>query len=281
MSNQREFDFIVIGAGIAGQSAVRSIRARGMSVLLLSQYDPMMGSNAAVGVIRVAWFKSPKQRLRVRRTLDIYRENKWLIAKEADVTSWQRPGIMKREKDHFLVDVPLTLGEPTLETLVERIEYPTVIHRAGSAFARTGIIVAAGVNTPSFGGPNGKRSYGATYVEPSQPGKAGLAIHRVRPYNCIHAGYGVTTRIGSSSCLSIADALPRLNKAVANCPQRGISVPEGAFVVQGARLHSEYDLSKDYEPLRIGNITYLSGFGKMGFSLAPAIAEEVVNSYLK
>ena len=102
----------VAGAGIAGSTITRMLRARGHEVTLLDPWPRRAASHCAYAYLRTGWFKGP-DKVRVRQGLDWYERNGWIVTRKADVHDRMR-GRYVVQTDHILIHPSQPLLTPDI-----------------------------------------------------------------------------------------------------------------------------------------------------------------------
>ena len=98
-------------------------------------------------------------------------------------------------------------------------------------------------------------------------------IHNVRPYQLLAFTRSADfVRIGSSTANRSEPTVDRLRDMIARSPADPFVQLGGAIRI-GVRLHVTGSFAQDWVTPRL---CFVYGFGKMGFALAPALAQEVI-----
>lgn len=250
-------DLVVVGNGVAGSSVARAARERGLSVLVVGNGAPA-ASSAALCVVRPAWL--PREaRPDVAAAVAAYEAVGAIVAATADVSSWVNPEPETRG-GWWAVD-PARWTVP----LDEAATWPEV----PEARATVVCLGAAGDRA-------GTRRWGATAVHRAVTLTGPIVrAHASRPRRVETAvRVGRTWRVGSTVAPTEAVAVDRLGALVAASPVLD-RLGDPLDVVTGLRLYAD-DGSRLRR--RLGPTTWaLDGFGRLGFSLAPAAARFLVD----
>lgn len=268
-------ELIVVGDGIMGSSIARAAHRRRCEVLMIAN-GAMSGSRAAAGIVRLGWMHSKVQRERTLRSLELYRESGLLLADRGLRSSYRTPEQEpKLVWDWYVVDVASSFVLPNVfGTVVAADESGVTLDSGQRITAKCGVVIAAGPGSAAFGAPIIKRSYGATAVGPATPGMAPLRIHTVRPYvDLMATNHHGQARVGSSTTKHDTEAVDALRKMMLSFPSQ---LPEVADHIIGVRAYTALNPAEAFDIVWNGNMAIVAGFGKFGYALAPAIAEEVV-----
>lgn len=264
-----------------GSSLRRAAERYGLSVLVISQ--KMSNSYAAVGVIREAWLPTRRDKDRTQESLAFYRNNDMLLADNIAMTTSAKNLIPKEKADFFAVNINKALLYPDIEARVVSIKEDCIWTDSSDCYkAKIGIVAALGPNTLDFvNSGNSHISYGATRIIDRGKLPTNLMIHQWKPYQLLTLTYSETyTRIGSSTSSKEENAFPNFVRMASESPEAYHLY--GGKVLVGARLHSDHETYAEHWVSK--RLCFLFGFGKMGFALAPSLAEEVitklVNNYV-
>lgn len=275
-------DVLIIGSGIMGTSLAKSARSSGLSTLVIGGDVP--ASLAAVGIIRVSWLPTQRDKERTLRSLALYRENSLLLnAGALFQTSRKEPLTEKLVSDFYAVNVDEALNEPDIhETVLGIQDCQAYTALSGSLpIPNLCTFVATGSDSARFGRTEiAKVSYGATSLYESKwASTSSVRIHQCLPYQILARTETPTViRIGSSTALHAADAVPRLRNMVKSSPYT-YRVPGRERVLVGSRVYAKNSFALHWEDNY--KLCRVYGFGKMGFALAPALAEELIQTIVK
>lgn len=236
-------DLIIVGAGIAGKSVGQMAAKQGLSFLIIdappTTKDMIRGSDAAVGVLRMAWMGSAVQKQRLKASLRHYAQI-GALHQGALVSNFAQPQTLfdpLYDGDYYGVDVTTALHggviAAVLQAKIVSVDVDKVEVRSTDGFtwqARYAVVLCCGPGGPGLIGPaHDHFTIGTTYIrgaqEYGQPNNdSPLRVHRTTPYNCLTISHGRETRVGSSSVdmvkgymdhqhLAIKEANTRLVKA--------------------------------------------------------------------
>jgi hypothetical protein len=285
-------DLVVVGAGIAGSCVATVAREAGLRVVVVDAPPPhgfVSGSRAAMGLMRNIRLLSPKQSARSDKSVQWYKDHDLLLTDSAFYTSYKYPQ-PKWVDRYYLADVSNSLVIPDHVDAVVRASGAGVVAVTNTIYpARLGVVICAGPQAPLLGGPAfDHTTIGATFIGPPENGVS-LRVHRYTQYNCISLTREPhCTRLGSSSVTvpksdaphikvrHPVDALQTLMKKVG---QEFADPARRATPLIGMRAHDK-DLLADYEPIWLDDrLVRFAGLGKLGYSLAPAVAMEIVSRF--
>ena len=285
---------IVVGAGIAGTCIATVAREAGLSALIIDSPPPpgfVSGSRAAIGIMRVAWMKSVPQKNRCRRSIEWYKAHNLLLNSTARVSLYSKPE-PREVADYWQVDVSNALSTPDRVDTVVKASQEGVITAAGVIYpARLGVVIAAGPQSPLLGGPQFDHvTIGATFIGPPEAG-SGLRVHRYSPYHCLAISREAhCTRLGSSTVhvpyspnphIKVHNPVDTLQGLMKRCGGEFADPTRRATPLIGMRAH-DAALTEGYEPLWLEErLVRFAGLGKLGYSLAPAVAEEIVAQLMR
>lgn len=255
--------FLVVGAGIAGSSFARIAREDGHSVTVVADPNRKRASEAALCVVKPSWFKD-EYRKEAEWSLTWYRKHGWVTSEEAEYKSHLRPGLEMR-KGYFGIDPIGPLVDPD-----ETLEW-TDTHPINDAHDYT--VVCRG----AYSNLTWKRLWGTTSVY-RRPGPVMSRAFNDRPrsviFNCSHDGQ--TLRFGSSRAPSENEALEKQRNDERKAASQGFVPTEPAdYYVHGVRLMpptlKDAGLIRELGP----KTAAVEGFGRVGYSLAPARMNEL------
>lgn len=292
---QADADLIVVGSGIAGTAVTRAARERGVSVLLLDGRRPEAASPAAEGIVRVGWVPKAQQGL-ARRSLDLLRSWGVLVEGPASISSWQWPEEKRQEDaDYAACDVRRTLLEPDVVTEIVSVIGKRVVDHTGRTFwAGTAVVVATGALAMGLGyvpaSARVRTTWGATVVSGEVlQHRTRFRVHRLRPYTCaslVSHPSMTDTRLGSTTANKQERAIEMAYDFRHSTPgdMRALFL-DRTRLLTGQRLHVTPSIAGHFSapywwhPNGAG-VTF-AGLAKNGYTLAPALGEEIVETLWK
>ena len=296
MSDERSdiAHIVVVGAGIAGTCVATVAREAGLRAIVIDTPPPkgfVSGSRAAIGIMRVAWMKTPRQKARCRRSIQWYKDHGLLLGTTAEVSTYTKAQ-PRTVADYFQVDVANALITPDYTELVTRANEYGVFTDTGLMYpASLAVVICAGPQSPMFGGPQfDHNTIGATFIGPPEPG-SGLRVHRYTPYKCLAISREAhCTRLGSSTVhvpysnephIKGQHPVDSLQQLMRRCGPEFADPTRRATPLIGMRAHDK-NLTDDYNPVWLNDrLVRFAGLGKLGYSLAPAVAEEIVTALVR
>jgi hypothetical protein len=265
---------IVVGAGIAGCSVVRACHRRGFETVHISDGNAP-SSLAATAVLRRGYHtKTPRDARLWDRSMEMYKAWGVEMLEGADVSSYQRQGV-KRDKDWRMLDPAAPLFTSGVEKgILSRCSRNEVSLADGRVIKGDKVVVAVG---SSHG--DGKITHGVTWVaSPRRLAQPSLRVHYIAPYKTLTAGVvGGRARLGSSSSTTVEGAREQAKKMLDIANDLGITAGDSSGPwrpVYGQRIQTE---PRAFQHSR-GHYV-LTGYHRTGYALAPAEAEEMVNSW--
>lgn len=250
--------FLVVGAGIAGSSFARLAHADGHDVTVVASATKQPASRAALCVVKPSWFKG-EYRNEAEWSIGWYRDNGWLTAEQANYRS-HRHDRNETRGGYFAIDALAPLVEPTI---YDEWNYESALNDEHDH-----VIVCRGAHSDS----TWQRLYGATSIMRSN-GVVATWAYNDRPrsvlFACSHDGE--TLRFGSSKAKTIEKALDAQRKEEHKALEANF-IPQdaGRYYITGVRLVAP-TLDEAGKPRAIStNMTAVEGFGRVGYSLAPA-----------
>lgn len=257
---------VVVGAGIGGSSIARRAMERGHDVTVVSDGDRPPASRAALCVVRPSWFRDGPRR-ECEASLAWYAEHGWLTSTVARVSTYRRDGVEQRAGFYSLDP-----RNPLVTRWIEGVwpddcdpDWATVLCR--------------GAYSPS----SWKRAHGVTTIYRDYAEQRVVA-HEDRPRNMLYAANhdGFTLRFGSSKGANDEVALDRQMRDEGKAATAGL-LPADAPIerVFGVRLMPP---SVDHAGLLVrlaDRLWSFEGFGRIGYSLAPARALAAVEQIEK
>jgi threonine dehydrogenase-like Zn-dependent dehydrogenase len=246
----------VIGAGIGGSMVARVASAAGHDVTVLA--DPLLvpASHAALCVVNPRWFKG-QGRSDAMHALDTYSQLGAVTSNAARYERYDRTGESVRVGEFFAVDPARVLVEP---------DSPWTWHE-GRPRGFDAVVLCLGAAGPT----PGERTWGVTtLVDSSERGMyCRLAAPRQLLFSVNHNGH--QARLGSSVAPTAELAFLRQDKILAKLPTPSRF---GWTDLVGQRLMPT-DEPGAIRHLEAG-LWSLDGFGRVGYSLAPARAKRLV-----
>lgn len=247
---------LVVGAGIAGSCVARKARERGHDVTVQADPDRPAAATAALCVVAPSWF-TKQARTAAAEAVRWYASIGALSAASATATRYDSDATQER-MGYFSINPEAVLVQPDiLEPYYGRPD------------GYDHVIVCTGAWTPGAG----KRTWGVTTII-DQPG-APLRAHLDRPRHMMFAcSHGDTIRFGSSVADTEAAAWERQHRMETKALSAGL-IPDGKRShVAGMRLHLPQPGTIVTHPEHIS----LHGFARVGYSLAPSRATQVLDS---
>jgi glycine/D-amino acid oxidase-like deaminating enzyme len=264
---------IVVGAGIAGCSVVRACWAKGYAVTHITD-GQAAGSLAATAILRRGYHVKDRRDVQLwDRSIELYRQWKVQMREGALVTSYRNPNL-KLDKDWRMLDP----AEPLIEVAALAIkgiavsaDGRKVTLRNGKEFTGDKVVMAIGSSTGK-----GKITHGVTWVaHKSALNEYTLRVHHMAPYKTLTAGVvGGSARLGSSSATTAEAAREQAHKMLRLAEELGIAVKNGWTPVYGQRIQTEPRAFQHPDGHYV-----LTGYHRTGYALAPAEAEEMVDSW--
>lgn len=264
---------VVVGAGIAGCSVVRACRAKHYDVTLISD-GAAASSLAATAVLRRGYHAKDKRDLQLwDRSIELYKRWNVKMREGALVSSYLKPG-MKFDMDWRMLDPaePLhSIATSATKGIAVETSANEVVLRDGRSFGADKVVVAIGSATGV-----GKITHGVTWVAHKSALSANeLRVHHIAPYKTLTAGVvGGIARLGSSSATTAEAAREQAHKMLRLAEELGIAVKNGWTPVYGQRIQTEPRAFQHRDGYYV-----LTGYHRTGYALAPAEAEEMVNSW--
>lgn len=263
------YDLAIIGAGIAGSALARQARDAGLSTLLISDPETPPASRAAICVLRRAW-RSVEERPLFDRSLEWYRRHGWVVTERAEVLN--QKGVASIRGDWTLVDPIAPLLQPDL---MERVDLETVQNRARFV-----------VQCTAFGGPYAPTPMpGATAVLPewAMQGDPPLRVAVLGPYRCVQAArVNGVVKVGSSKAKTRAAAIERCMQLVHDAAAKHVIDPAAVEHVEFiAATRSVLPKASGRYWAATPDGAWMGGFARVGYSLAPAIAHDVLQHVIR
>ena len=305
---EKQPDIIIIGNPVAGRSVKWAADEAGLTSVIIDGRLDHPGSPAAIGLIRETWMHSKPQKFRCGRSVGIYAKRGLLINTNVQADSLAKRGVFTDLDGAYVVDVERAMGPADIEAIVTAINGRTVLYEAadgqtgGTLTARLGIFVCAAHKSNLLTArPIEKVTFGATMYSDQenagQPVSPFAQVRRVRPYVDITVcSNGRSVWAGSSTGDS-----PESAKANAIDLLAAVKVRLRGWWLIGTRAPAPGDIQESFAPYwttghkpdqikagagegvkienhagEIAPVCTLAGFGKFGYSLAPAVAEEAI-----
>ncbi len=264
---------VVVGAGIAGCSVVRACWAKGYSVTHISD-GQAASSLAATAVLRRGYHVKNRRDVELwDRSIELYRQWGTHMREGALVSSYRTTGV-KLDKDWRMLDPvePLfDIATVAIKGIVVANNGQKVTLRDGQSFGGDKVVMAIGSSTGK-----GKITHGVTWVaHKSALSTNELRVHHMAPYKTLTAGVvGGCARLGSSSATTPEAAREQAHKMLRLAEELGIAVKNGWTPTYGQRIQTEPRAFQHPDGHYV-----LTGYHRTGYALAPAEAEEMVNSW--
>ncbi|KGI79339.1 hypothetical protein IL38_23815 [Actinopolyspora erythraea] len=269
---------IIVGAGIAGSSLARALRAAESTVTVVANPDLPEHSRAAAALLRSAYHaKHPGEDSLFHRSLDLYAHWGIDLLTGGLVTNYRTPGRAPRpDPDWYLLDPAAPLLAPDRRGHAAPTE--TGIALDGDELAADTVVWCTGAATgPAT--PRGTLTYGHTWTHPDPDVLThpdALRIHHWAPYKTIAAGrLGTLARLGSSSAKHPATAEKQAHAMLATAVDTGIIRTHTGWTCHtGIRSKTETS-----GLIHTGGRHYaLTGLHRTGYALAPALAADAAAS---
>lgn len=247
-------DMVIVGRGIMGSVLARKALACNRSIHL-SGGKPL-ASLAAMGVMRPSWLHDP-WRKRFDDALAWYKNHGWLIEERALISTWKdlKP---RFDSDWYVVDNQAPLLAASEEPEPATTDLRVYAHPL----------------------PGSKFTWGHTlYAAVDRPLHRGLRVHMYAPYRHLFV-YSTPDyiRVGASQADTESISKQRMRVLLQKAEQMGL-VPFGidwewkegirAFLPSGPTLTWEQTIT--------GRRVLVGGLGRVGFSLAPIFADEILS----
>jgi hypothetical protein len=262
---------IVVGAGITGSSLSHHLRDRDIEHQVFDSGNP--ASVAAVALLRRGYHHGDQLAL-FDRSLELFKRWGVNVRQGGWVTNYRKPDREPREEaDWFVID--------PLEPLVKAVPatcYPldmgvgTETMNQYEFYSASRVLWATGATRQPIGA-----TFGVTWLH-EQPDRAltmpdRVRLHHYAPYKTIAAAkVGRRARLGSSSASTTDGAVQQGRKMLQAAYEMGmISTVSGWTAELGMRCKGS-ELAGD------GIHSYVGGFHRTGYAIAPAATERVVEA---
>jgi hypothetical protein len=253
-------NFLVVGAGIAGSSFTRMAREAGHTVTVIANEAPC-SSRAALCVVKPSWFKD-EYRDEAEWSLGWYRAHGWVTSEEAEYSGHLRPNREMR-KGYFAIHPTAPLVQPDVNATWPHFDVSPYDH----------VVLCRGASSDL----NWKRLWGATsvYVGPTrQIARAYNDRPRSVIFTCSHDG--TELRFGSSRAKSVHEALEKQREDERKATQVGFLPDEEPHRWDtGVRLMPPRLQDAGLIRSLDAKTSAVEGFGRVGYSLAPARMNEL------
>jgi hypothetical protein len=245
---------LVVGAGIAGSSFARFATDAGAVVTVVADSGRPAASAAALCVTRPGWFTGT-DRVDCEWTLDWYRNHGWLTDGSATYGSY-RTNRTETRTGYYAIDPvsPLVVPDVIDDWRNLRDDYDLRVLARGA-----------------YGDGDGHRVHGATAIV-AGCGRPPVAAYHDRPRSVMFAVShdGRTVRTGSSKAPNREQAILRQQRDYEKAVMLGLVDLGDASMVTGVRLMPS-PASTPGTPRWLDRRTVaVEGFGRVGYSLAPA-----------
>jgi len=278
---------VVVGAGIAGSSLVRAIRAAGHDVDHVASPGMAVESRASVAILRRAYLDRDKlrgARALFDRSLKLYAEWGVAVARGGWVSQQGDPAAPHYELDWGLVHP----AAPLIPADRRAVATPTrrgVRLDDGTEIEAERVVWCCGAHPSSPAAPLDPISvrYGVTWTHSCPAALTHhdrVRVHRINPYQTIVAGAaaGNGARLGSSTAATLAKAREQAEQMLTIAAEEKIITTTRDWVpVAGMRVHTNDS-----------GLTHVRGphwgFGGLhhtGYALGPALAEHAAADILR
>lgn len=280
---------LIVGRGIAGSMLARHAVARGHDVTVVADPSLPPASLAALCVVRPDWFATGSQdRADADWSLAWYQERNMVTSSQVRWSSFRGYGSARYRAGFYAVDpvtplvthlnpCPLVKGSFFGSPAGWVVEFAGGFQQTFTDSTRDDFDAVA-LCLGSHSDRDAPRSWGAT-TEWEHDGFPGIMAFEDRPRNAMYSvsHYGTTVRFGSSKAPSQTEAVDRQRRDEAVAVAAAI-VPQGD---PARRIGCRLMPGKGEQPGLIrrldGNVWACDGFGRVGYSLAPARTVTLLN----
>lgn len=270
---------IIVGAGIAGSSAARMARERGLETIVIG-LPGKPDSLAATAVLRRGYHAGKPAELEAwDYAVSKYAEWGVSMQRGGSVASYRKPLAGERaDADWLLLDPAAPLVKPDVEREVISAFGGKAWYGPGAGAAGDAVVVACGAR----GGlaPSGDVTYGVTWVHSPDALRhpEEIKVYQYAPYRTIVGGVaGGRGRVGSSSSVTEEGAIAQAEKMLGAAWDLGwLSTREGWEMRMGARVKTDWSWRRAEN-----GVWEIGGFHRTGYALAPMAAKEVLDDIEK
>jgi hypothetical protein len=255
---------IIIGSGIAGSCLAREARDQGIETTVVA--DSIGNSQVALAVLRPSYLPAT-QRAAMFESLEIYRKWGVDVIDGAIVTTY-RDDSVREQNDWWAVDPLSPLIKPDLIGTATALSDTSI--RINDETLTGKIVWCDGKGI-------GRYTYGSTYVHDDPNAvTTDLSVHNVAPYKTVVATrVGSVARIGSSSASTMTKGVAQGEKLLDLAIRLGwLTTLDGWIRIDGERLQRSEFLDRSAPK----GAWRWSGFHRSGYSLAPALAKNVLET---
>jgi glycine/D-amino acid oxidase-like deaminating enzyme len=247
---------LVVGNGIAGSCVAHQARARGYRVTVMADSTRPAAAEAALCVVRPSWF-SGVERSMVWHALGWYERIGAVTSGLADYSAYNTK-IRERRTGYFAIDPSKVLVEPDLDDRYE-----------GRPEGYDAVTLCLGAYSDVFW----KRTWGVTSVVEHE-GPA-LRAHFARPREVLFAVCHDGAHVRFGSAVGATESQARFRQQMMEDRARAVGMLSGDVShIVGQRLMPPGQVGP--VELREPGVWTMHGFGRVGFSFAPARAEELL-----
>ncbi len=255
----------IIGNGIAGSSAKRIAQEFGHEPTIIST-DNASASKSALATIRPTWF-TKSQQVNIERSWSWYLKWDATVSRNAVVSSWKDPSMIKEQDDWWLVQPLRVLEKPDIVGMVPYVDL--LAKNYDAVLNASGVSVSSDLN----------RFWGATLV--SKTAKADnmpFRIHHLRPYHSVHIVQTENAiRIGSSISKDKQKCYNEIYRMKEICEESGlVSKVDDWELAMGVRTQTKD--KKLIEPELGNKVTSIGGLHRTGYALAPDLIAQWIAS---
>ncbi len=251
---------LVVGNGIAGSSFTRLARGAGLDVTVCANSTRRRASIAALCVTRPSWFTGATRR-ECEWVIDWYRSHGWLTTSEAHYSSYRLENPEVRP-DYFSLDPAKPLVDADVDCdwgdLTGVYDLTVLARGAGSDL-------------------DWRRQYGSTTISDLR-GAPPIAAYHDRPRSVMFAcsNDNKTVRFGSSKATNEATAIERQQRDYEKAVALGLVTPGNTSMITGVRLMPPKGTPAGSPRWLTPTTVAVEGFGRVGYSLAPARMKQLL-----